>query len=529
MGKIKKKGTSGTVTSFMTRKAALKKLQVSLAAFRKLCILKGIFPREPRKKFKGTNKTYYLTKDIIFLSHDPLLTKFREYRILQKKIRKARGKQDSYTFRRLVKSKNEHRYTLDHLVKERYPTFVDALQDLDDPLCLICMFINMPQFMGIKSNRINNCNRLYREWQAYIIQTHSLRKVFVSIKGYYFQAEVQGNKITWLVPHQFPQELTDNVDYRVLSTFLEFYETLMGFVLFRLYTSIGLNYPPRLNKKSEALGGGLDALLLQVEAQEFHGIKSINLSKKAEENEVQKASEKRITSLNESELLQLDSRMEEEQGENKEEEMVEEFSKEEEDFIPPSKKTDVSSTLFKGCKFFLSREVPKDPLEFMIRSFGGEVTAEGPLASYPESDLSITHQIVDRDAQKHQYLSRSYVQPQWIFDSINEQRLLDCREYAPSSKLPPHLSPFVDDEMEGYIPKRREELNSLMQVAAEETKREEEAFSDQEETVETLEDKFTSELKAELEGKEAPKSSPSSSRKRKAQEMEEQKRLLAET
>lgn len=80
------------------------------------------------------------------------------------------------------------------------------------------------------------------------------------------------------------KKLTDNVDYRVLSTFLEFYETLMGFVLFRLYTSIGLNYPPRLNKKSEALGGGLDALLLQVEAQEFHGIKSINLSKKAEEN-----------------------------------------------------------------------------------------------------------------------------------------------------------------------------------------------------------------------------------------------------
>ena len=77
MGKIKKKGTSGTVTSFMTRKAALKKLQVSLAVFRKLCILKGIFPREPRKKFKGTNKTYYLTKDIIFLSHDPLLAKFR--------------------------------------------------------------------------------------------------------------------------------------------------------------------------------------------------------------------------------------------------------------------------------------------------------------------------------------------------------------------------------------------------------------------------------------------------------------------
>lgn len=89
----------------------------------------------------------------------------------------------------------------------RYPTFIDALQDLDDPLCLICTFINMPQKYGITSNRTSNCDRLYREWQAYVIQTHSLRKVFVSIKGVYFQAEVQGIKVTWIYPHQFVPEV----------------------------------------------------------------------------------------------------------------------------------------------------------------------------------------------------------------------------------------------------------------------------------------------------------------------------------
>lgn len=66
-------------------------------------------------------------------------------------------------------------------------------------------------------------------------------------------------------------------------------------------------------------------------------------------------------------------------------------------------------TLFKDCKFFLSRETPREALTFVIRSFGGVASwdeASAPGATYAESDDSITHQIMDRPSQSHRFLSR---------------------------------------------------------------------------------------------------------------------------
>lgn len=104
--------------------------------------MKGIYPREPKKKFEGTNKTYYHIKDIKILLHDNLLSKFREIKAHLKKHKKLVGKKE----RKLAEDhlKKIPKYNLSHIIKERYPSFLDALKDLDDALCLISLYASLP-------------------------------------------------------------------------------------------------------------------------------------------------------------------------------------------------------------------------------------------------------------------------------------------------------------------------------------------------------------------------------------------------
>ncbi|KAL8869109.1 MAG: hypothetical protein Q9174_004513, partial [Haloplaca sp. 1 TL-2023] len=47
---------------------------------------------------------------------------------------------------------------------------------------------------------------------------------------------------------------------------------------------------------------------------------------------------------------------------------------------------------------------------------------------------------------------RTYIQPQWVWDCINQGRLLRPDQYAPGATMPPHLSPWVKPTKTNYDP-----------------------------------------------------------------------------
>ncbi|XP_041009178.1 pescadillo homolog [Juglans microcarpa x Juglans regia] len=455
------KKKEGNAARYITRSQAVKHLQVTLPLFRRLCILKGVFPREPKKKVKGNHHTYYHVKDVAFLQHEPLLEIFRDKRAYEKKIKKAESKKNPDLANRL--RTRIPTYTLDRIIRERYPKFVDALRDLDDCLTMVHLFAALPALERekLEVDRIHNCRRLSHEWQAYISRVQKLRKVFISVKGIYYQAEVEGQKVTWLTPHALQQVLPeDDVDFNVMLTFLEVYETLLTFANYHLYHSINVKYPPILDPRLEALASDLYALSRYIDANSRTSVVDPQATTMSGSEQVE--TQQKGTQPDESDLrlAQLQYQLpfnepgalmrlaEDVAGEDEEDEDTRECKK-----------------LFKSLKFFLSREVPRESLLFVIPAFGGVISWEGEGAPFKEADQSITHQIVDRPIQGHKFLSREYVQPQWVYDCVNARIILPTENYLVGRVPPPHLSPFVDNEAEGYVPEYAETIKRLQAAA----------------------------------------------------------------
>lgn len=497
MAKLKKKGQAGQAKNYMTRTQAVKKLQLSLPDFRKLCIWKGIYPREPRNRKKVSKSstastTFYYTKDIQYLLHEPLLQKFREQKTLEKKISRALGRGDVSDAARLERNAahpdqtGKPRYTLNHVVRERYPTFIDAVRDLDDCLSMLFLFANLPSTSAVPAKMIARCERLCLEFQHYLIKSHSLRKSFLSIKGIYYQANIQGEDVLWLVPYKFNQRVVGDIDFRIMGTFVEFYMTLLSFVNYRLYTSIGLKYPPKFDQTMDDQAAELAAISLE----------GANLATAGEAKAITNGEEQKIDPKVQAQVNKLVKQLRNEANGNEADEQIAEGGEDDEKttdaldkfepaapggdvLLQPSYSGNDPSQLFSKFTFFLSRETPRQSLEFILRAFGckrigwDSILGEGSFTT-DESDPSITHQIVDRpvvqaavdeyggDGEDNQtsrklglnqrYPGRIYVQPQWVWDSVNDEELKSPELYAPGAALPPHLSPFVKPTQGQYDP-----------------------------------------------------------------------------
>lgn len=236
-GKKGKEGGGPAATSYISRSTAMKRLQVTLRDFRRLCILKGVYPREVGKLGKNfdSKQTYYSIKDVAALAHEPLLAKFREFKTMMRRVRKSVGRGEIEQGRR--KHQGFESYTLHNIIKERYPRFSDALYDVDDALSTVCLFASLPAEGRVDADVIARCAALQTKWNDWVWKTGSLKKSFISVKGVYMQARVKNQDVVWLVPHRFSSSTPGkrDVDYRVMLTFLELYEVLVKFVLVKLY------------------------------------------------------------------------------------------------------------------------------------------------------------------------------------------------------------------------------------------------------------------------------------------------------
>lgn len=554
MGKKQKKDNAGLEATFIGRTKCLKVLQVTIKDFRRLCILKGIYPREPlggRVPGKKKGQTFYHIKDIRAIAHEPVLEKFREFRSFMKKIRRAAGRNERDEAAR--KNAVCPSYTLHHLVRERYPRFVDALSDLDDALTLTYLFAAMPSNTALKAKMGTKAKLLAAAWGAYCSTSSCITKSFISVKGVYLEASVHGTEIRWVVPHSFTQFMPEDVDYKVMATFFEFYETLLNFVLFKLYhTDMGVRYPlpeieagDEVNKGSTAHILGANLRSLQTAQLDYNGITNVvskmvnredgddNNDDTSSDNDATKSNNKQNNSKSTQEkkidrkLLQsvasaLDNIREDDDDNNiNDDDTGVDVAGPLKVALESMAEVKARSTIptiggggttldddavkrrrfFEGLTFFMSREVPRGYLELISLAFGAKVGWEGPNSPISAKDPSITHHIVDRPKLLSSYdslpKSREYVQPQWVLDCTNFMFILPIAKYGVGQTLPSHLSPWVDNEEEGYTPKYAEEINKLKNGESIEEEEEEEENAVVEKAVKNITDENDADGKEE--------------------------------
>jgi pescadillo protein len=243
----------------------------------------------------------------------------------------------------------------------------------------------------------------------------------------------------------------------------------MSFINYRLYTSINLVYPPKLDMDKDDAGAGLAAYLIQSASEHVQ----------AEQPSTQTLPVKDTTKQLASLASKIASLANDPQTDSSETVIIPALDEDSLDIFtsadpdtnlpqPTMSTTSPSNSLFTGLHMYISRETPVDALTFLLLSFNVSTLSTDPTAGpspYPESDTRITHEICDRGKLPASIVpGRKYVQPQWIVDSINRGELLDESAYIPGAELPPHLSPFVEKQDWKYDPEAPLDVESESEV-----------------------------------------------------------------
>jgi pescadillo protein len=255
-----------------------------------------------------------------------------------------------------------------------------------------------------------------------------------------------------------------------MLTFLELYQTILGFVFFKLYTDAGLVYPPPLDTQKDEGGAGVGAFSLQAanhSATPVVAAKDVKVDgKKVSSKDVRQTIKHIVASAppaGEGDTMVVDTYT---NAAEADEEFVAQPSTSDlhaPTILPTLQSINalpqtISTDLFAPYTFFLSRESSRPIFEFIVRSFGGRIgwpASSGSGSPFDDTDDSITHVIIDRPLvgrpnetaeERDRRLRRKLVQPQWVVDCLNAGKILLEEPYGQGKTLPPHLSPFGEYE-----------------------------------------------------------------------------------
>lgn len=398
---------------YLTRMQASRLLQMDSMQFRRLCILKGVYPRalaRSKQKQSGNEKQYYLAREIKWLVRDHLSEKMMAHRAWEKKVKRAEamGLVDDLKVLRSAKVKPQH--SLVATIKERYPYFMDAVRDIDDAMSMITLYAflspevhsnsTIEMHHSLPSGMHDRARLICNQWAEYVARAKVLTKGFISIKGYYYEALVKGERVRWLCPHEYAHKFPAGIQQYVLLSFLEFYLEMMKFVLVKLNADLA---------RDETEASKADEEGVNINAEDFR--KDVALATALDISGGvgnQQANQQYIKETT-SKLTLLDRELEKVQQ------------------------------VFKGLTFYCSREIPAKHAKLVIEACGGRVATE-----YLPSN--ITHMVIDRPTMPPGMAREphiEYIQPQYLFDCLNARVLLPANGYRIGEDLPPHVSPFT--------------------------------------------------------------------------------------